>query len=34
MTGEDVAELRDRTRAIIEAERHVLQRELAAGRAG
>jgi hypothetical protein len=32
MTNRDVAELRDRTRALIDAERRVLQRELAAER--
>ena len=34
MTNQDVATLRDRTRAIIDAERHVLQRELATERVG
>ena len=33
MTGTDVAALRDRTRALIDAERRVLQRELTGGRA-
>ena len=34
MTAQDVATLRDRTRAIIDAERHALQRELAGERTG
>jgi hypothetical protein len=34
MTSQDVAALRDRTRALIDAERHALQRELAGERAG
>src|SRR4030081_2378276 len=34
MTNRDVAALRDRTRALIDAERHVLQRELAGELAG
>jgi 1-acyl-sn-glycerol-3-phosphate acyltransferase len=34
MTSQDVAALRDRTRALIDAERHALRRELAGERAG